>query len=147
MNMSVVAYAALAVLAGALIPVMAKMNASLAGAYGSIPVAAFILLLVGTLAAGAVLAVSGAKLPSALPTVPVGLYFAGLVVAFYVLSVTFLVPRFGMGNTIMFVVGAQVISAALIDHFGILNAPISPITLERLAGIGLIFIGVYWAKS
>jgi len=147
MNMTVVSYALLAIVAGALIPVMAKMNASLAGAMGNIPFAAFILLLVGTLAAGAVLAVSGAGLPRTMPEVQPTYYLAGLVVAFYILSVTFLVPRFGIGNTIIFVVAAQVISAAAIDHFGLMSTPISPISLQRMAGIALIFLGVYWARS
>lgn len=146
-NLSILSYAALAIVAGALIPVMAKMNASLAAAYGSISLAAFILLLVGTAVAGVVLAFSGAPIPKAFPEVPVALYFAGLVVAFYILSVTFLVPRFGIGNTIIFVVAAQVISAAVIGHLGLLNSPVSPITAQRLAGIGLIFLGVYWAKG
>lgn len=147
MNIMVVFYAALAVLAGALIPVMAKMNASLAGSYGNIPFAAFVLLLVGTLAAGAVLVLSGAGVPRTVPDVPKVYLLAGLVVAFYILAVTFLVPRFGIGNTIIFVVAAQVISAAAIDHFGLLNTPVSPVTVQRLAGIALIFVGVYWARS
>lgn len=147
MNMPLLSYAALAVLAGALIPVMAKMNASLASAYGNIPFAAFILLFVGALAAGGVLLVSGVGVPRTMPNVPPGLYLAGLIVAFYIVSVTFLVPRFGIGNTIIFIVAAQVISAALIDHFGLLGSPVSPITAQRLMGVGLIFIGVYWARS
>lgn len=147
MNATVIAYGGLAVLAGAMIPVMAKANASLATAYGNVPLAAFILLFVGMLAAGVVVVFSGTATQALSQPVPFQYYLAGLVVTFYILSVTFLVPRFGIGNTIIFIVAAQVFSAALIDHFGWLHTPISPITLKRLLGIAVICLGVYWAKS
>ena len=52
-------------------------------------------------------------------------------------------PRFGVGNAVFFVLLGQLISAAAIDHFGLFGAQISPLSLTRAAGIGLMAAGVF----
>jgi transporter family-2 protein len=76
-------------------------------------------------------------------TAPKHLFLAGLLVAFYVLSVTWIAPRFGVGNAVFFVLLGQLISAAAIDHFGLFGARISPLTLTRATGIAVMAIGVW----
>lgn len=63
--------------------------------------------------------------------------------AFYVLSITFVAPRFGVGNAIFFVLLGQVISAAAIDQFGLFGAMARPLTALRLGGIGLMVTGLF----
>ena len=58
----------------------------------------------------------------AAPEQPKHLFLAGLLVAFYVLSITWVAPRFGLGNAIMCVLLGQLISAAVIDQFGLMGA-------------------------
>jgi hypothetical protein len=50
---------------------------------------------------------------------PKHLFFAGVLIAFYVLSITFIAPKFGIGNAVFFVLLGQLVSAAAIDHFAL----------------------------
>jgi transporter family-2 protein len=68
---------------------------------------------------------------------------AGSLIVFYVLSVTYIGPKFGIGNAVFFVLLGQMISAAAIDHFGLFNAQISPLTLTRASGIGIMAFGLW----
>lgn len=127
------------------IPIMAALNAGLGARLGSPWIAAFVLFLVGALATGAWLAVVG--LPSRLTLdAPVLFFMGGLLVAFYVLSVTWVAPRIGVGNAVFFVLLGQIASAAVIDHFGLFGAPEYPVTLRRWAGIGCMALGVFLAR-
>lgn len=142
--MSIIGYAAWAFAAGALIPLMAVLNAGLARASGGNIQATVILFAVGLLAS-VVLALSvGARFPGpgTLSGVAPRQYAGGLIVACYVVSITFLAPRFGVGNAIMLAVTAQLVTAALIDHFALAGAALHPITVVRAIGLGIVVIGV-----
>src|SRR3546814_5850948 len=78
--------------------------------------------------------------------IPAPFYFGGTFVAFYVIAVTFIAPRFGVGNAIFFVLVGQIASAAAIDHFGLFGAARFPIDIRRTAGIALMVVGV-WLRS
>ena len=140
-------YAAVMLAAGIGIPVLAALNAQLGARLGA-PAAAAVILFVVALAGAlaAALATIGADaLGRALvraPAQPKGLFLAGLLVAFYVLSVTFIAPRFGVGNAIFFVLLGQMLSAAAIDQFGLFGATIKSLTPMRGAGIGLMALGI-----
>jgi hypothetical protein len=71
-----------------------------------------------------------------IPAQPTYLLGGGLLVAFYVLSVTWIAPRFGIGNAIFCVLLGQMISATAIDHFGLFGAMVKPLSLARASGIG-----------
>ena len=76
------------------------------------------------------------------------LYYAGgVLVAFYILAVTFSAPRIGVGNAIFFVLVGQIVAATLIDHFGLFGARISPLTVQRGIGIALMAAGAYFARN
>src|SRR3546814_12783310 len=69
--------------------------------------------------------------------VPAQFYFGGTFVAFYVIAVTFIAPRFGVGNAIFFVLVGQIASAAAIAHFGLFGAARFPLDIrsdERRVG-------------
>ena len=88
--------------------------------------------------------------PSALKialTGPKHLYLAGVLVAFYVLSITWIAPTFGVGNAVFFVLLGQLISAGLIDHFGLFGARETPITLMRASGIATMALGVFLTQK
>jgi transporter family-2 protein len=63
-------------------------------------------------------------------------------VAFYVLSITWIAPTFGVGNAVFFVLLGQLISAAAIDHFGLMGARPAPMSAARAGGILLMAAGV-----
>ncbi len=129
--------------AGVGIPVLAALNAALGRHIGSPAVAATVLFVValGTAAIVAMLTNPGAA--SKLASAPKHLFLAGTLVAFYVLSITWIAPTMGVGNAVFFVLLGQLISAAAIDHFGLFTAQASPLTLTRAAGIALMAAGVF----
>jgi transporter family-2 protein len=111
------AYALWAFAAGVLIPVMAELNGTLSRATGNPYLATVVLFAVGLAVSAAVLFFKGFDGAQNLTRVSPQLYLGGVIVAFYVLSVSALAPRFGVGNTILFVVAAQIVTSAIIDHF------------------------------
>jgi len=139
-------YAAVMLLAGVGIPLMAALNAQLGVRLGA-PVAAACLFSIALLCSLALLAVQGPSALLKLPQAPKHLFLGGVLVAFYVLSVTFIAPRFGVGNAVFFVLLGQLISAALIDHFGLFGARVSPVSAQRLGGIALMAAGVFLTQK
>lgn len=137
------AWAAWAFAAGAGIPVMASLNGALARSIGSTPAAAAILFTVGLAVTGLVLATSGgAGALAGLAKSPTYLLAGGLIVAFYILSVTHLTPRLGVANTILFVMVAQIVTSSLIDHFGVFGAAVRPLDTVRLLGLTILLAGL-----
>lgn len=128
------------------IPVMAALSATLGGKYGSSAFAASVLFLVAlSISVVFLFSVEGGL--KTFPTTPLPFYFylGGVFVAFYVLSITWVAPQFGVGNAVAFVLLGQLISMAAIDQFGLLGAPINTITLQRLVGLVLMAVGVFLA--
>ena len=136
-------YALTMLLAGIGIPLLAALNAALGKYIGSPATAATILFLVAVCASGIVTALTGFDGFAKLSTAPKHLFLAGVLIAFYVLTITYIAPHFGLGNAVFFVLLGQLISAAAIDHFGLFGAQISPIGLTRAIGIGVMATGVW----
>ena len=132
-------------LTGIGIPVMAALNGALGTRIGA-PAAAATLFAVALACAVAVTLVSGGASVTKLAAAPAYLFAGGLFVAFYVLSITLLAPRMGVASAVIFVLLGQIVSAAIIDHFGLLGAPQSPITLPRAIGLAFMVAGVYLAR-
>ena len=65
-----------------------------------------------------------------------------MIVGFYILSITSLAPRFGVGNAILFAVTAQLLTSALIDHFALAGATVRPLTTMRAMGLFIVVAGV-----
>lgn len=143
MTLETLRYAAIMLVAGIGIPVLAALNAALGQRIGSPATAAFCLFLVALAATAAVMLATGGAAFRALPAQPKHLFLAGLFVAFYVLSITWIAPRFGVGNAVFFVLLGQLVAAAAIDHFGLFGARVSPLSPTRAAGIALMAAGVF----
>lgn len=136
-------YAFIMLLAGVGIPLLAALNAALGVHIGSPAAAATVLFVVAFLACALVVSVTGPAALLRVAAAPTHLLFAGLLVAFYVLSVTFIAPHFGVGNAVFFVLLGQLLSAAAIDHFGLFGARVSPLDATRALGIALMAAGVF----
>lgn len=141
------AFAAIMVLTGVGIPILAALNGGLGARLGSPMAASTILFGLAFLiaAAGALLTGSVGQIRFS-GDIPAHFYFGGTFVAFYVIAVTFIAPKFGVGNAIFFVLVGQLISAATIDHFGLFGAMRSAIDTKRVAGIALMIAGVWLAR-
>jgi len=140
-------YALIMLLAGFGIPILAALNASLGTRIGSPAAAATALFVVAFLASLVVAILTGPQGFARMPAAPRYLFLAGLLVAFYVLSITFIAPHFGVGNAVFFVLLGQLISAAAIDHFGLFGAQVAPLGLARMGGIALMAAGVWLTQQ
>ena len=140
-------YAFVMLCAGIGIPVLAALNSSLGARIGS-PVAASVMLFaIPFSCALLVYLIGGFKPQSSIADAPKHLFFAGVLIAFYVLSITFIAPQFGIGNAVFFVLLGQMISAAAIDQFGLFDAQIRPLSGLRAGGIALMVAGVYLTQK
>ena len=129
--------------AGLGIPILAALNAALGQFLGS-PVAAVTVLLCVAFCAIFIILLTTSSLSFArLAAAPKHLFLAGLLVTFYILSITAIAPHFGVGNAIFFVLLGQLISAAVVDHFTLFGAAGSPLSLTRSLGLGVMAIGVW----
>ena len=141
-------YALIMLAAGIGIPVLAALNAALGARMAAPAAASVILFTVALCAAVAVMfATAGPQALARAAGAPRHLFLAGLLVAFYVLSITFVAPHFGVGNAVFFVLLGQLISAAAIDHFGLFGARPNPLTLARAGGIALMAAGVFLTQK
>ena len=136
-------YAMIMLLAGVGIPLLAALNAALGQHLGAPSAAALVLFAVALACCLGATLVTGPGTLSSLASAPRHLLLAGVLVAFYVLSITYIAPHFGVGNAVFFVLLGQLISAAAIDHFGLFGAQISPLSLTRSIGIGVMALGVW----
>ncbi|HHB80648.1 MAG TPA: DMT family transporter [Aliiroseovarius sp.] len=143
---STVIYALTMLAAGIGIPVLAALNAALGQRLGSPYAAGVILFAVAFSAAIVVVLITGPAPLTQLAGTPKHLFLAGLLVAFYVLSITTVAPHFGVGNAVFFVLLGQLFSTALIDHFGLFGAQITPFSAWRAGGIGLMVAGIWMTQ-
>jgi len=119
------------------------MNATVRMTIGSPVLAAIVNFVVG-LAALVLLAVaSGARVvPGSVATVPAWAWFGGLLGATYVAATTVLGPKLGAASFLALTLAGQMVAALLVDHFGVIGFPQSPLTPTRLLGTALLVVGV-----
>lgn len=139
-------YALVMLAAGIGVPILAALNAQLGGRIGSPAAAGAVMFLIAGVTA---LIVAGAlgqgPRLAMIPAQPKHLFFAGLLIAFYLLSISWVAPKFGVGNAVMFVLLGQIIALCVIDHFALFGARPRPIDSLRLAGIAFMGVGVVLA--
>lgn len=138
-------YGAVMLAAGFGIPVLAALNAQLGARIGSPAAAALCLFSVGLLTSLIVLSFTGFQALRHVPAQPLWLFAAGMLVAFYILSITWIAPHIGLGNAVILVLLGQMISFSLIDHYGLIGALHKPISLQRLAGMVMLAAGAFLA--
>jgi bacterial/archaeal transporter family-2 protein len=138
-----VRHAALMFAAGMGVPLLAALNAALGQRIGSPIAAGAIMFAVAFAAAVAILLATGqgAALARASGQPPV-LFLAGGLMVFYLLSITFVAPRFGLGNAILFVLLGQIVSSAIIDATGLMGLAARPVSALRLSGLAVMALGI-----
>lgn len=137
-------YAAVMLAVGLGIPVFAALNGGLATRLQNPMLASTVALLAATcVIATALLLTEGVPRIRFDPSIPLWFYLGGVFVAIYILGMTWVAPRFGIGNAVAFVLLGQLISMALIDHFAWFSAAHYPITAQRVLGLALMTVGVF----
>lgn len=143
MNQSVF-YASVMLLAGLGIPVMAAINGGLGARLQNPSLASAILLLFGSLASLLILLLTeGIPRSIAADRVPGYFYLGGAFITFYIFSVTWIAPRFGVANAISFVLLGQLIAMTVIDQFGLFGMTQVELSTRRLAGLILMAGSVF----
>lgn len=135
--------AAVMLAAGVGVPLLAALNAQLGARIGSPAIAAAVLFTVGLAVSVGVAAVTaGAGTLARLVSQPSYFLLGGVLMAFYLLSVTWIAPRFGLGNAILCVLMGQMVSAAAIDHWGLLSGLPRPVSALRATGLVIMAAGL-----
>jgi transporter family-2 protein len=139
---------ALALTAGAALPVQGAINAQLRADLDA-PISAGALSFVVATAAMALLlagAVALARAPrpeiGPLRRVPWWGWLGGLAGATYVTAVFSLIPEIGAAATIGLTVAGQQIASVLVDRYGLFRLPRRPVTRLRLAAVAALLVGV-----
>ncbi len=125
---------------GVAIAVQPSINARLAqriGAYES----SMISFAVGTLALMAVVMLAGRGNLRELTTASWWELTGGLLGAFFVTLTIICVPRLGTAVVMASIITGQLVSGALMDHFGLFGMRQMPLTPMRLAGMVLLAAG------
>lgn len=139
-------YAVLMLLSGIGIPIMVVLNAGLGGRLQSPVLATTILFMIGFfISCSFLLIVEGIPKSFAYDSVPVHFYMGALFIVFYIICATWVAPRFGVGNAIVFVLLGQLISIAIIDHYSLFGAIHNPISVQRFIGLLLMALGAFLA--
>lgn len=135
----------LALITGALIPIQAATNAVFSKSVGNPYIAGFMVFVVGLVGMILFLLTSRTVFPAPrqLVSAPLYSYLGGIIVATYVVMITILVPRIGVGPAIALIVTGQIICAVTIDHFGLFGAPVRAADISRIAGVLLMIAGIY----
>ena len=134
-------HAALMFAAGVGIPLLAALNANLGQRIGSPVAAGAVLFAVAfTVTLAVLLVTGGAGALAKVPGQPPVLFFAGCLVAFYILSITFVAPRFGLANAILFVL------LAIIDATGFMGLAARQVTPTRIIGLVVMAVGVFLSQ-
>lgn len=138
-------FLALALITGALIPIQAATNAAFSKTIGNPLITGLMVFIVGLAGMLMFILLSRTSFPARqqLTSAPVYSYLGGLIVATYVVMITVLVPRIGVGTAIGLIVTGQILCAVAIDHFGLFNVAVRSVSMTRIAGVLLMMGGVY----
>ncbi len=131
-------------LAGAVAPVQAGVNAQLRQFSGHAVWTALASFTIGTLTLLAYFLVARLPWPetASLGRAPWWAWLGGLLGAYYVLSAVVVAPRLGAAVLIALIIAGQLIVALGLDHFGLVGYPQHPVNLARVVGALFLLIGV-----
>lgn len=135
---------AVAVLAGAMVPLQAGANAMLGRTLGHPLLAAVVSLGVSVAVVGLLALLVRVPLPGpgTLVRVPPWAWIGGLVGALYVASAIVVAPRLGATGFITAVVAGQILMALVLDRGGYFGFAARAPDVWRLAGAGLVVAGL-----
>lgn len=130
----------LAALAGALMAIQGTLN-SVTGKIIGLWEGTFSVHLLGTVTAGILLLFLGDGNFSKAGEVPWYAWLGGPIGVAIIFGVTASIPKLGVGIATTAIIGAQLLTAYCIDHFGLFGIANIPFNLVKLGGILLIMVG------
>jgi transporter family-2 protein len=142
-------YLLVCLVAGALMPLQAGVNAQLARWVGHPVTASLVSFAVGTLVLLAYTAALRPQLPglSALAAAPWWVWAGGLLGSVFVTAAAAFAPRLGAATFISVTIAGQVLVSILLDHFGAVGFAARPVSPLRLIGALLLVAGVLLVRK
>ncbi|MBC7887307.1 MAG: DMT family transporter [Ferruginibacter sp.] len=139
----------LALSAGMMIPFQTAMNAQLGKALQSPYFSALTVFMVAAVGLLIYIIAMRYSIPSTQQwsVAPKWSYVGGLLGGAYILLIVICAPKLGIGNVTVLVLLGQILSAVIIDQFGLLHSPIHPLNRQRIFGVILVIAGVYLVKK
>jgi transporter family-2 protein len=132
----------IAFVAGTAIAAQSNLAARLGVLLANSLLATCITFLTAFLAIFLLLILFGRK-PPAVDNIPYYLWFsAGLLSAFGIATVYWLIPKMGAGPMVSSVLAGQLVFAMTASHYGWFQMPVIPISLTKLFGASLLLAGV-----
>ena len=121
---------AVALLAGVVLPVQTAVNNKMAVAVGSPILGALVSFTVGTLSILIYSVASGESVTSlyGVKDAPPVAWIGGLLGAFFITATIILLPRIGVAMTISLIIAGQMLTALIMDHFGLLGLEVRQVT-------------------
>ena len=136
-------FAAWSLLAGAGIPLIGVLNSGIARSVGNPFAATAVMFAIAAIVAlGLTLPLYGPPTLAQLRSVAPISYGAGLLIGFYGLSATIIIPRFGAASFIAYILIAQLLSSAVVDQFGLFGMEKRPIDITKLVGLLVMVAGI-----
>ena len=139
----------LPVFAGIAIAIQSGVNSQLRTSIQHPLMAAFISFVMGTIALAVLLIFSKDSIPglAQYSSVTWYKYTGGLLGAFVVTVTLISVTQIGAGNMFVLIVAGQLVTAVLMDHFGVLGMKPDPINLQKFFGICLLVAGAWMVNK
>ncbi len=132
----------IAVVAGAAVAIQAQFMGQLDHGIGTLESMFITYGGGGFLIAIAILVQRGGNL-AAWRSVPTYSLSAGILGLLIVGGIGYAAPRLGLVVTFTIMVTTQFIVSALVDHFGLLGTTVQMLNVSRVAGMGLLLVGVW----
>ncbi|KRW70591.1 DMT family transporter [Stutzerimonas stutzeri] len=131
-------------IAGALLPLQAGINGQVARHLGNVMGAALLSFAVGTLALLVIVLIQR-DMPAlqTLKSLNWWHWSGGLLGAFFIATAAFAAPRTGALLFMALLLAGQLFVALLLDHFGWAGFRQSSISVSKVAGLLLVFAGVW----
>jgi len=132
-----------ALVAGALMPVQAGVNARLREFLGDPIMASLVSFCVGTVALLAFILVTRTPWPTmaAVSSAPVWSWFGGALGAFFVAVTVILAFKLGATGLMAWIIAGQLIASVLLDHTGAIGFAVREASWQRLVGVLLLLGG------
>lgn len=133
-----------AIVTGAVVPFQAGANAVLGRTLGHPLWGTVLSLCVSFACILPVMALAKVEAPvlSNLAQAPRWIWIGGIVGVVYITGALMLAPKLGAAGFIMAAIAGQMLASIIIDHWGLVGLPQKPVSLSRLAGLGLIILGL-----
>ena len=138
-------YLIIALAAGVALATQSAVNTQLAKAMsGEAVIATFISFAVGTIV---LFFIAWVKTDlwgnlSAIPSQPWWKLIGGVLGAVVVFTTVLLAPKLGITAMLFFIIVGQLITAATIDHFGLIGMPIREVNITKLIGLIIVAFGL-----